>query len=430
MKELIELEEKDLPGAVLVGLELSGSSRWEVEDCLDELGQLALTAGYEVRARVVARRGAPHPATYVGKGKASEIGEEAAKARAQTVIFDDDLSPSQVRNLQELWGRRVLDRTELILDIFAERARTSEARLQVEMARLKFLLPRLSGAWGHLNRQKGGALGTRDAGEKQIELDRRRARDRIHRLQDELKGVREQRIVQQARRRRGQGPVVALVGYTNTGKSTLLNALTQAGVFVEDKLFATLDPTTRAAQLPSGRNILFSDTVGFIRKLPPHLIEAFRATLEETTRADLLIEVLDASHKMIRERKAVVDGILADLGAGDKPRIAVLNKIDLVRDPFLVEELKRELGAPAAVSALTGEGLEGLLRKIDEVLADARRVCRLLIPQEAAGMIPLLHRRGTVLKSDYRDRDVYVEAILPGRWLTWVEKYRLPSVPE
>jgi len=430
MKELIELEKTGLPGAVLVGMELPRSSRWEVEDCLDELGQLALTAGYEVRARVVARRGAPHPATYVGKGKAAEIGKEAAEAGARTVIFDDDLSPSQARNLQELWGRRVLDRTELILDIFAERARTSEARLQVEMARLKFLLPRLSGAWGHLNRQKGGALGTRDAGEKQIELDRRRARERIHRLQDELKGVREQRLVQQNRRQRRQVSVVALAGYTNTGKSTLLNALTRAGVFVEDKLFATLDPTTRAVELPSGRNILFSDTVGFIRKLPPHLIEAFRATLEEASRADLLIEVLDASHKMIRERKAVVDGILADLGAGEKPRLTVLNKTDLVRDPFLVEELKRQFAGAEAVSALTGDGLEGLLRKIDEILAAARRVCRLLIPQDAAGIIPLLHRRGTVLKSDYRDRDVYVEAILPERWLSWVENYRLPSGSE
>jgi len=424
-EKLIDLTRPEQEVAILVGQESSRHRRWEVEDSLDELSQLALTAGYREADRVVSRRATSHPATYVGKGKVSEIAAAASGCGATTVIFDDELSPSQGRNLQNALNLGVVDRTELILSIFAARARTREARLQIEMASLSYQLPRLAGAWGHLNRQKGGAKGTRDAGEKQIELDRRTARDRIHRLKKEIEEVRKQRQVQRARRCRREIPVIALIGYTNAGKSTLLNSLTGSGVFVEDKLFATLDPTIRAAELPSGRRILLTDTVGFIRKLPHHLVESFQATLEEAVRADVLIEVLDASHKMVRERKQAVEEVLEQLQARDRTRLIVLNKCDLVKDPFLIPELENTLGAQAAISARTGEGLDDLLGKVEGILERESVIARLLLPVDRADLVSYLHREGRVLRTDYHNSGVYVEAELSERVLEPLREFQL-----
>jgi len=417
------------PGALLVGLELRARDRREVDESLNELALLAATAGYGEAGRNVSRRERPHPATFVGKGKAREIAAEAAAASAAAVIFDDELTPTQVNNLSEFTRARIIDRTELILDIFAARARTSEARLQIELARLTYLLPRLAGAWSHLNRQRGGTGGTRDAGEKQVELDRRRARDRIHRLRKQLIEVGKTRAVQRGRRARREVPTAAMIGYTNAGKSTLFNALTAASVPTADRLFSTLDPTTRAAELPSGRRVLFSDTVGFIRKLPHHLVDSFRATLEEVLEADVLLEVLDASHSLIRERKAAVEEVLKELGADDKPRIVVLNKTDLVRDPFLVNELKLTFGSGIAVSAREKTGLDALLAEIERVLGEDRRFCRLVVPQGRADVISLLYREGEVKKTDYNPGGVYVEAILPLRRLESVREFMLPPPP-
>jgi GTPase len=424
---LIEIEQEISPPrrALLVGLETGREGRWEIEDSLDELSQLARTAGMETVGRAVFKRLKPHPATFIGTGSAQGLAARCREGGVTDIIFNEDLSPAQLRNLEDASGVEVRDRTELILIIFARRAQTREARLQVELARLEYLLPRLGGAWRHLSRQKGGMLGTRDAGEKQIELDRRLARNRIHALKNELEGVRRQRTAQRKHRRQTGVPVVSIIGYTNSGKSTLLNALTAAAVRAEDRLFATLDPVTRQAFLPSGRKVLFSDTVGFIRHLPHHLIESFRATLEEAAEADLLLEVLDISHPRIWERKKVVEDVLKELGADRAPMIVALNKIDLVRDPFLVREVAGRLEEPVLISARAGEGLDRLLEAIDQKLSFGRRNFRLLIPQRRPDLVAALHRDGRVLKIDYHLKDVYLEVRVEERDLGEARDYIL-----
>lgn len=416
---MIEIEQEISPPrrALLVGVETGRDGRWEIEDSLDELSQLARTAGMEEAGRQVFKRLKPHPATFIGTGSARGLAGRCREAGVTEIIFNEDLSPAQLRNLEDAAGVEVRDRTELILVIFARRARTREARLQVELARLEYLLPRLGGAWRHFSRQKGGALGTRDAGEKQIELDRRLARNRIHSLKKEMEAVRRQRSAQRKHRRQTGIPVISIIGYTNSGKSTLLNALTAAAVPAEDRLFATLDPVTRQAELPSGRKVLFSDTVGFIRHLPHHLIDAFRATLEEVAEADLLLEVLDISHPRIRERKAVVDEVLKELGADRTPVVFALNKVDLVRDPFLVRETAGWLEDPFAISARRGEGLDRLREAIDRRLSSGRKNFRFLVPQDRPDLVAALHRDGQVLKIDYHSKDVYLEVILDQRTL-------------
>jgi GTPase len=287
----------------------------------------------------------------------------------------------------------------------------------VELARLEYLLPRLGGAWRHLSRQKGGMMGTRDAGEKQIELDRRLARDRIHFLKKEMERVRRQRSAQRKLRRQTGIPVVSIIGYTNSGKSTLLNALTAADVRAEDRLFATLDPVTRQAELPSGRKVLFSDTVGFIRNLPHHLIDAFRSTLEEAAEADLLLEVLDISHPRVWERKTVVEEVLRELGADRTPMVVALNKIDREPDPFRVREAAGRIEESIPISARTGENLGLLLAEIDRKLSSGRRSFRLLIPQSRPDLVAALHRDGRVGKIDYHLKDVYLEVLIEERAL-------------
>ncbi len=413
---MIEIE-KEAAGrrrVFLVGLQIG---RDPIDDSLAELAALARTAGMEVRGENISRRTSPHPATYVGRGKAEEIRDAAVRDRAATVIFNDELSPGQLKNLRESLGREVLDRTDVILEIFAARARTREARLQIEQARLKYQLPRLSGAWSHLSRQKGGARGTRDAGEKQLEADRRIVRKKIHTLEKDLGNIRRQRGLRRKLRLKAGIPVIAIIGYTNAGKSTLLNALTGAGALVEDKLFATLDPSTRQARLPSGREVLFSDTVGFIRDLPHHLIDSFRATLEEVGEADLLLEVLDASRPRLEERRAAVARVLEELRVSPGRMVTVLNKIDLVDDPFLLQDVRREIPESILISAREEQGMEELLELVDSSLNEAARVRRFLIPQNRPEILARLYREGKVLKTDYHQRNIYAEVLLADRRL-------------
>jgi GTP-binding protein HflX len=317
--------------ALMVGVE-AGRPVWSLDDSLAELAQLASTAGVDVIGEVTQKLDTPNPATLVGKGKLEEIRKLKETEGYDLLLFDEELSPRQQRNIEEALNVKTLDRTGLILDIFARHARTREGRLQVELAQLEYRLPRLTRLWTHLSRQTGGTggagVGLRGPGETQLEVDRRRARERIARLKDELKQVHEQRELYRQKRRQAGTPVVALVGYTNAGKSTLLNALSDAGVLAADVLFATLDPTTRQVALPDGREILLTDTVGFIQRLPTMLVAAFRATLEEIAEADLLVHVLDITHPNAAEQAHTVEEVLKELGLGDKPRIVALIKID------------------------------------------------------------------------------------------------------
>jgi len=378
-----------------------------------------------VIGRNISRRLKPHPATYVGTGKAEEIGQYCRDEDVGCILFNGDLSPAQLRNLQDATGVMVMDRTELILKIFAQRARTREGCLQVELAQLQFQLPRVAGAWTHLSRQKGGMKGTRDAGEKQVEVDRRIIRSRIHQLEKEVDGVRRQRAAQRKRRHQNRIPVVSIIGYTNSGKSTLLNSLTDASVLAEDKLFATLDPITRKATLPSGRTVLFSDTVGFIRNLPHNLINAFRATLEEVSSADLLLEVLDISHRMVWKQRKAVEEVLRELKADEKPMIVALNKMDLVRDQFFMVEVRSRLDGGVPISALKQTGLDELLQSIDDHLDGPRRNYRLLIPQSRQDLISRLYRDGQVARIDYHENDIYVEVLIEDRLLGESRKFLL-----
>lgn len=349
-----------------------GRQLWTQNDSLDELAELARTAGATVVERV-SQRVERQTQTYLGKGKLEDLKRMCGELSLETVICDDELTPTQQRNLEDaLGGRKVIDRAALILDVFASRARTREGRLQVELAQHEYLLPRLAGQWTHLERL-GGGIGTRGPGETQIETDRRLARGRIRRLKKELEGVRRHRGLSRARRAAGDVPVISLVGYTNAGKSTLLNRLTRAGVRAENLMFSTLDPVTRRIRLPSGRAALLTDTVGFIHKLPPALVAAFRATLEEITEASLILHVVDSAHKNAPERIAVVDSILDEIGLGDIPTLTALNKSDLPTEsetPDAASRFAAGVGVQDGVplSALTGEGVDDLLAEIDAAL--------------------------------------------------------------
>jgi GTP-binding protein HflX len=341
--------------AMLVGH--AGRDGRHLERSLDELSLLADTAGARVLERIVQRRGTIHPKTFIGKGKLEELRGRAEDLDAELVIFDDDLSPAQVRNLEKALDRKVVDRSELILDIFARRARTRESRLQVELAQLEYTLPRLTGMWKHLERQAGG-IGTRGPGETQLETDRRIVRERIARLRRELAGVERERETQRRRRRREFR--AALVGYTNAGKSTLFNALTRADVFVEDRLFATLDATTRQMVSPERETVLLTDTVGFIRKLPHHLVASFHSTLAEATEADLLLHVIDAADPDRERQMRAVEGVLEEILETPRPTTLVFNKCDLLAEPELAPGLRAAFPGCFVVSAASGEGLDGL----------------------------------------------------------------------
>jgi len=398
--------------AVLAGVHGSGGRGAELRDPeMEELRRLAESAGAEVVGTLVQHRGRPTPATFLGKGKLDELRALCADLAADLAIADHELTPVQQRNLERSLDLKVIDRTALVLDIFARRARTREGRLQVELAQMTYLLPRLTGRGTMLSRL-GGGIGTRGPGETKLEVDRRRIRRRITELRGEIGEIRRHRALQRKARREAQFPTVALVGYTNAGKSTLLNALTDAGVFVEDKLFATLDPTVRKVELPNGRPVLLIDTVGFITRLPTELVAAFRATLEEVTEADLLVHVVDISHPDWRAQMRSVERVLRDLGAADKPMVIALNKADRLSAAEL-RARATEVGQGVAISALRGVGLINLLRTVGQRLPTGLVRVRLTVPYTRAGALAQIFAHGRVLKQDYRPDGIRVEAELP-----------------
>jgi len=409
--------------AFLVAVESDAlESLWSVEDSLSELKVLASTAGADVVGTMIQRLHHPDVATYIGKGRAQELSEIEKQLAVDLVIFDDELSPSQQRNLEKILDARIIDRTALILDIFGQHARTREGRLQVELAQLEYRLPRLTGRGAGLTQQAGGsrsagaagvggAIGVRGPGETKLEMDRRRIRGRISDLREDIENVREQRLLHRQQRADQAIPVIAIVGYTNAGKSTLFNALTEAEVVAENKLFATLDPVTRHQLLPGNQEVLYTDTVGFIQKLPTRLIAAFRATLEEVKDADLLLEVVDVSHENAIEQSETVIDLLRDLQVGEKPRVTAMNKIDLLDDPSDLDLSLYPNAAP--VSALKRTGLNALREQIARVLADSMEVVQVLIPYAHSDLVELFHRKGRVDLEEHRAEGTFLSGRIP-----------------
>lgn len=385
--------------------------QFSAEESLDELRDLAISAGAEIAGELLQRRDRPDPATLIGRGKLEEVAGAAASVSADLLLFDHDLTASQQRNVEKVVQARVIDRTQLILDIFATHARTREGQLQVELAQLEYLLPRLTGRGAEMS-QLGGGIGTRGPGETQLETDRRRIYRRIRHVKEQIENVR--RIRAQQRQRRESVPVatVALVGYTNAGKTTLFNALTNATVLESPRMFATLDPTLRSVGLPSKRNVLLSDTVGFIRNLPHTLVSSFRATLEEVQRAALILQVSDASSPLSAEQDAQVAQVLKELEAGDKPRLHVKNKIDLL--PSKQRDSLRDDSRTVHVSAAKGIGLGTLLDRIDQVISeDAPSRVRLRVPQKEGKALAMLEARSRIYSREYKDGAVEIEAEVP-----------------
>ena len=395
--------------------------RWEVEESLDELAGLAEAAGATVVHRVTQERPAPSPGLYFGKGKVEEIGAEAKTHGANLFVSDDPLSPIQERNISQALGIKVIDRTALILDIFAQRARTAEGKLQVELAQLTYLLPRLVGQWTHLERL-GGGIGTRGPGETQLESDRRVIRRRVMKIERELERVQVHRRLQRQGRRRAGIPVVALVGYTNAGKTTLLNRLTGSSLTAADRLFVTLDPAARLVNREGYAPLILTDTVGFVRKLPHELVAAFRATLEELTEASVLLHVVDASHGAMLEHMAAVDALLAELSVADRPTVLVFNKIDRLEERHRVDAVLAERGG-VAISAATGEGLAHLLAAVDSALP-AFRAVSLRIPHGDGAALAACYAQGRVLSRKDEDGHVKVEVELPPGLLPSLASYR------
>lgn len=431
MSDITIPNDREFPheSAFLVGVELKGQrDGWEIEDSLVELGQLAQTAGVQVAGQTWQRLERYNPATLVGSGKVGELQELRADLGFDTLIFDEELSPRQLRNLEEALGDevKVLDRTSLILDIFAQHARTREGQLQVELAQYEYRLPRLTRAWTHLARQAGGGaarggtggVGLRGPGETQLEVDRREIGRRIAHIRDELEQVRRHRALHRRQRKRQGIPVVAIVGYTNAGKSTLLNALSGANVLAADKLFATLDPTTRRVELPGGRDVLFTDTVGFIQKLPTELVAAFRATLEEINEADLILHILDVTQPTVLQQAETVMQTLGDLGVTHQPVISALNKIDILSEDARLERWLLEFPNSVAISAAQGIGLEQLLERVEEILAEGLVYLTVHLPYAKGELAALFHEKGTVVSSSHEEHEMRLEGYLPRRWAT------------
>jgi GTP-binding protein HflX len=415
------------PRALLIGLQDADHERKEAESLLEELAELATNVGMEVVVRHVVRLRERNPRFLLGTGKTEELIQEAKANQCELIVFDDELHPAQQRNWEAASGLTVIDRQEVILDIFAARARTKEARLQVELAQAEYFMPRLRRAWSHLSRQRGGGSTQRGEGETQLQLDQRIVRERIHRLRADLEVVRKQRGVQRRQRLRVPLPTAAIVGYTNAGKSSLLNALTGSHALSVDKLFATLDPMTRRRRLPSGRTLLVTDTVGFVRRLPHRLVEAFKATLEEALVADFLIHVIDASSEEAAEHHKTTMSVLRELGA-DKARIlTVLNKLDRVDDPLRLVELKAQFPDAMLVSAHTGAGLEEMLAKLDDWVAQEATPVAMLVPHSRYDLINKLHEAGAVHREQARDEGVYIEGLLPQRLLETAKPFILPA---
>lgn len=404
MYEMTEMTER----VILIGVSTSDVD--QAKESLDELEELADTAGAVTVAKVIQNLPQIQQGTYIGSGKIAEICGMIAETGATGVICDDELSPAQLKNLEEGLGTKVMDRTLLILDIFAARASTSEGKIQVELAQLKYRLARLVGLRSSLSRL-GGGIGTRGPGEKKLEMDRRLIKDRIAQLNRELSEVKRHREVLRAKRQRDHVSVAAIVGYTNAGKSTLLNKLTGSEVLEEDKLFATLDPTTRVLQLQSGQELLLTDTVGFIRKLPHHLIEAFKSTLEEAKYADIILHVVDASNPQMEIQMAVVYETLKDLGISDKPIVTAFNKQDKVTDKEILRDFKAD--HVLEISARTGAGLEELKQALEQVLKEKQILIERIYPYSEAGKIQQIRKFGQLLTEEYQADGIYVKAYVP-----------------
>lgn len=404
---MIELK-KETERVILVGVSLNDNDH--VEESLDELNELVKTAGAVCVGRLIQKREQIHPGTYIGKGKIEELIDLIWETEATGIVCDDELSPVQMKNLQDVLDVKVMDRTLIILDIFAARASTSEGKIQVELAQLKYRATRLTG-FGTAMSRLGGGIGTRGPGEKKLEIDRRLIKNRISQLNRELKEVKRHREVTRDHRNKSHAPVAAIVGYTNAGKSTLLNALTGAEILAEDKLFATLDPTTRALKLPSGQEVLLTDTVGFIRKLPHHLIEAFRSTLEEAKYADLILHVVDASNPQMDEQMYAVYETLGNLGVADKPIITLFNKQDRLEEDVILRDFKAE--ATLRISAKTGQGLHEFLETIENLLREQKVEIQRTYPYHEAGKIQLIRKYGELLKEVYEEDGIYVHAYVP-----------------
>lgn len=407
MAEMIELKQVK-EKVILVGV--STDDHDDTEKSLDELEELALTAGAVTVGRVVQNLSQIHPVTYVGKGKLDEIKDLLWETEATGIICDDELSPIQLGNMEDALNTKIMDRTLIILDIFANRASTNEGKIQVELAQLKYRQSRLVGLGKSLSRL-GGGIGTRGPGEKKLEMDRRLIKGRIAQLNRELKDVKRHREVTREQRSRNQVPVIAIVGYTNAGKSTLLNTLTGADVLEEDKLFATLDPTTRNLKLPSKQEVLLTDTVGFIRKLPHHLIEAFKSTLEEAKYADIILHVVDASNPQMDEQMYIVYETLMNLEVKNKPVITAFNKQDKVDGEVILRDFKAN--HVVNISAKTGEGLENLQNVIVEVLREQKILIEQLYPYADAGKIQLIRKYGELLEEEYREEGIFAKGYIP-----------------
>lgn len=405
--ELYETEQQ-AESVLLVGVRLSENE--DIETSLDELEELVRTAGASCVGRIIQAREQIHPGTYVGKGKLEEIKELLWETQATGIVCDDELSPAQLRNLELELDTKVMDRTLVILDIFAGRASTSEGKVQVELAQLKYRLARLTGLGSSLSRL-GGGIGTRGPGEKKLEMDRRLVKDRISFLNRELKQIQKQRDVQRSRRSKNKVPTFAIVGYTNAGKSTLLNKMTGAGVMQEDMLFATLDPTTRILELTNGQQILLTDTVGFIRKLPHHLIEAFKSTLEEAKYADVILHVVDASNPDMEQQMHTVYETLDKLEVRDKTIVTLFNKVDLTGNDISLKDFKAD--QTLRISAKTGEGLEAMTEMFEDILRAGKVYLERVFGYDEAGLIQMIRNRGELLKEEYTGQGILIEAYVP-----------------
>lgn len=411
-------EVSELKSVLLVGVYTTKDQLYICNEHLEELASLSHTYGFTVARKLTCPLKKFHPATFIGSGKVEEICDILESEGIDGVIFDDEISPNQQKNIELIVKKPVLDRTELILEVFASRAQTKEARLQIELAKIKYQMPRLKRMWTHLSRQSSGGGGTtavKGAGETQIEIDRRTLKDRLAILEKEIKVVREQRNTQRRARIRSDIPSFAIVGYTNAGKSTLMNALTHAGILAEDKLFATLDTTTRKYVLPNKQNILLIDTVGFIRKLPHTLVAAFRSTLEEACYTDVLLHLVDVSHPMALEQAESTIEVLKQLGAENKPMITVLNKIDLCSDEASLTQFRIKYPKTVCISATERMGFNELIEMMTNELAALRKLVRLRIPQSNYALASELMREGNVLFSDYEGNDILLEVEIPAK---------------
>jgi GTPase len=421
----------------MVGVEIRNQDHLlTIDESLSELGLLADTAGLEVVGQITQKLDQPNVKTFIGLGKIEEIQALIEELQVDVVLFDEELSPRHQRELENIFGEkvRILDRTALILDIFAQHANTNEGVLQVELAQYEYRLPRLTRYWTHLARQAGGGggrtgsvggVGLRGPGETQLEVDRREIRKRISHIKEQIEKVRTHRQQYRSRRKNSRIPVIALVGYTNAGKSTLLNQLAKSDIYVADQLFATLDPTTRRVELPNGHVGLFTDTVGFIQKLPTTLVAAFRATLEEIAEADLLLQVIDISHPEVYAHSKAVSQVLKEIGASEIPILTAVNKIDRLKEPERARLVLEDFTNAVAISALKGEGIQDLLRKINQYLFETYTPVQVKIPYQKGGLIALFHEQGQVEREEHEMGSVILEGRIPGRILAQYKPFMI-----